>query len=124
MLAWCRSQRSPTASSCHAPNAPHRRPRSPVPPSSKARQVGIGYAPALHVHVAVLNAGRKRRKHLPRVQETVWIERAFETLLLREIFLTEHHWHQVAFFHTDAMFAGQHTAHFDAEPQNVRAKRF
>src|SRR3546814_2146453 len=51
------------------------------------------------------------------------VERAFDALLLRKILLAEHLGHQVALLDADTVFAGEHPADLDAQPQNVAAER-
>ena len=73
----------------------------------------------MDVHPPELGAAMERRKHLAGVQKPLRIERAFQALLLVEVVLGEHDAHQVALLDPDAVLAGQHPAHFDAQPQDV-----
>ena len=58
------------------------------------------------------------------VHQRCGIERAFDMLLLVEIRLVEHDWHQVALFDADAVLSGQDAPDFDAQPQDVRTELF
>ena len=76
------------------------------------------------MHVALLHAGMQRGKDFARIEQACVIERAFETLLLRQIRVREHRRHQIALLHADAVFAGQDAADFDAQFQDRRAECF
>src|SRR3981081_1014888 len=74
------------------------------------------------MQAAKLSAAVQGRKYLPRIEQALRVERAFQPLLLVEIDLAEHLRHQVALLDTDAMFAGQHAAELDADPQDIGAE--
>ena len=76
----------------------------------------------MHMHAAKFGAAMQGRKHLARVEQALGVERAFQPLLLVEIDLGKHLGHQVALLDADTMFAGQHAAEFDADPQDVGAE--
>ncbi len=61
---------------------------------------------------------------MPGLSRAVLVEGTFKPLLLVEIAFRKHHRHQVALFHADAVFAGQHAADLDAQPQDICAERF
>src|SRR4051812_22868243 len=61
-------------------------------------------------------------KYLARVEQTFAVKGAFQALLLIEIDLAEHRWHQIALLDTDAMLAGQNTADLDAEFEDLGAE--
>src|SRR5690348_17738829 len=91
---------------------------------SEARQVCERQTAVLDVHVSLFDAGGQSGKDLSRIEQTIGVESAFQTLLLRKISFAEHGRHQFALFQTHAMFAGQDAAHFDAESEDGGAKRF
>src|SRR5689334_21684459 len=91
---------------------------------SEARQVCEWQAAALDVHVSLFDAGGQSGKNLSRIEQTICIKSAFETLLLSEIFFSKHRRHQFALLQADAMFAGQDAAHFDAESEDGGAEGF
>src|SRR5258705_11421835 len=90
----------------------------------KPRKLGESELAAVDMHAAELGAAVQGRKYLARVEQALGVERAFKPLLLVEIDLAEHFAHQVALLDADAMFAGQHAAEFDADPQDVVAEGF
>ena len=59
---------------------------------------------------------------MPGFKQALLVEGAFDADLLVEVDFVEHFGHQVALFDADAMFAGQHAADLDAEPQYVGAE--
>src|SRR6266446_9284584 len=89
---------------------------------SEPWQFGESELAAVDVHAAELGAAVQGRKYLAGVEQALGVERTFEPLLLVEIDLAEHFAHQVALLDADAMFAGQHAAEFDADPQDVGAE--
>src|SRR5262249_2543188 len=91
-------------------------------PSSKARQVGERQPAGMDMETAEFGAAVQLRKHFSRIEQTIRIESTFQALLVREIALVEHRAHKIALFNADAVLAGQYTADFDAEPQDIRAK--
>src|SRR5450759_4324119 len=91
---------------------------------SKPGEFGEGELAAVDVHAAKLGAAVQGREYLAGIEQALRVERAFQPLLLVEIDLAEHLAHQVALFDADAMFAGEHTAELDADPQNIRTKSF
>ena len=78
----------------------------------------------MDVHATEFSAAVQGRKYLARIEQTFVVECAFEPLLLIEILLGEHHRHQIALFHADAVLAGQNAADLDAKPQNIGAELF
>src|SRR5690242_4273198 len=64
----------------------------------------------------------RQRKHLVRVEQPIRIERRLDTTLLLKFFGVELNRHQVAFFHADAVLAGEAAAHLHAQLQNVGAE--
>ena len=74
------------------------------------------------VHFAQFGAAVQRWVDLARVQKMSWIEGAFDALLMFHIVFGEHLTHEVAFFHPDPMFAGEHAAHLHTEPEDVGAE--
>src|ERR1035437_5487507 len=93
-------------------------------PSSKPRKVGEGELAAVDVHAAEFGAAVQGWKYLAGIEQALRVERAFQPLLLVEVDLAEHLRHQVALLDADAMFAGQHAAEFDADPQDIGAEGF
>jgi hypothetical protein len=65
----------------------------------------------------------ERRKHLAGIEQTLFVERAFDALLVLEIDLGEHHRHQVPLLDPDAMLAGEHAADLDAQLEDVGTER-
>src|SRR5258705_11541807 len=92
--------------------------------SSKPREFGKSELAAVDMHATEFGAAVQGRKYLARVEQALGVERAFEPLLLVEIYLAEHLAHQVALLDADAMFTGQHAAEFDADPQDIGAEGF
>src|SRR5690349_10015471 len=86
---------------------------------SEPRNVGERHLAAMDVHAPELGAAMQHREHLAGVEQAFGIERAFQALLMRKVDLGEHLAHEVALLDADAVLAGQHTAHTDAQPQNV-----
>ena len=68
----------------------------------------------MDVHSAEFRTPVKFGEHFPRIEQSIGVESAFYTLLMIEIVLSEHFWHQIALLDTDAMFTGQYAAYFDA----------
>ena len=69
------------------------------------------------MHAAELGAAMQHREHLAGVEQPLGIEGAFQPLLVRKVDLGEHVAHEIALLDADAVLAGQHTAHLDAQPQ-------
>jgi len=63
---------------------------------------------------AEFGAAMQLWKHLAWVEQAVWIESAFQALLMRQVALVEHRFHKIAFFDADTVLARQHAADFDA----------
>ena len=76
----------------------------------------------MDMHMAKLGAAVQRREDLAGVEPMRRVEGAFDPLLLFQIDFGKHLAHQVAFFDTNPMLAGQHPANLDAQLQNVRTK--
>src|SRR4029079_4744831 len=72
---------------------------------------------------AELRAAMQHGEHLPRIEQPRRIERALETLLMREIGFRELLAHQVALLDSDAVLAGEHTAHLHAQAQDGCSER-
>src|SRR4051794_33139687 len=98
--------------------------RVSTPSCSKPREFGESELAGMDMHAAEFGAAMKRRKHFAGVQQALRVERTFEPLLLVEIDIAKHLRHQVALFDAHAMFARQHAAKFDADPQDVGTKGF
>src|SRR4029453_832646 len=94
------------------------------PRRSKPRKLRKCELAAVDMHAAKFGAAVQGREYLAGVEEALGVERAFKPLLLVEIDLAEHFAHQVALLDADAMFAGQHAAELDADPQDVGAEGF
>ena len=62
-------------------------------------------------------------KHLAGIEQPLASKAHLTAMLLGEIDFVEHLRHQVALLDADAMFAGQHAADLDAEPQNMSAPK-
>src|SRR4030081_2253177 len=90
---------------------------------SKPWKVGKRELATMDMHATQFGAAVQGRKHLSRIEQALRVERAFQPLLLVEIDLAEHLRHQVALLDADAMFAGEDTAKFDADPKDVGAER-
>ncbi len=58
------------------------------------------------------------------IEQLLGVERAFQPHLLVEIDGAEHRRHQITLLDPDAVFAGQHAADLNAEPQDVSAEFF
>src|SRR5208337_2775993 len=69
---------------------------------SKPRQVGTRHAAGVDMHTAELGAAVQGRKDLAGIEQALVVEGAFEPLLLIEVDLRKHHWHQVALLDADA----------------------
>src|SRR5664279_3123205 len=91
---------------------------------SKPRKFGESQLATMDVHPAKLGATMQGWKYLAGIKQALRVERAFQPLLLVEVDLAEHLRHQVALLDADAMFAGQHAAEFDADPQDIGAEGF
>ena len=64
----------------------------------------------MNVNAAKFCATLQIGKYLVGVQKVLRVECAFQTHLLIKINLIEHQRHQIPFFNTHAMLAGQHAA--------------
>src|SRR5262249_52518982 len=91
--------------------------------ASKPRQVREARLAAVDVDAPQLGAAVQRRGHLGRAEQWIGGGHALHPLLLRQIRLAEHRRHEIAFLDADAVFAGEHAAHFDAELQDIGAER-
>src|SRR6185312_6620960 len=91
---------------------------------SEPRQLREGDLAVVDMHAAELGAAMEFREDLAGIEQPVRVEGTFEALLMVEIDLVEHRWHQVALLDADAVLAGEHAAHLDAEAQDVRAEGF
>src|SRR6516165_3444720 len=89
---------------------------------SKARQIGKGQSAGVDVKAAELGATMQLWKYLARVEQAVRVERAFQSLLVRQVAFVEHRSHQVALLDADPMLAGQDAADLNAELEDVDAK--
>ena len=74
------------------------------------------------MHHAEFGAAMQGRENFAWIETPLWIEGAFDALLLIEICFGEHLAHQIAFLDSDAMFTAQHPAHGDAETQNIETQ--
>ena len=90
----------------------------------KSRNIGKCQLAVMDVDTPEFGAAMQGGKHLARIEQTLGVERTLQPLLLGEIDVAEHFRHEVAFFDADAVFAGQHAAKLDAQPQDVRAEGF
>src|SRR4029450_9243485 len=61
---------------------------------SEPRNVRERHPARVHVQAAELGAAMQGRKHLAGIEQPLVVERAFEALLLGEIYLREHRRHQ------------------------------
>jgi hypothetical protein len=93
-------------------------------PLSRSEPLDIGerHAPGMHVHAAKFGAAMQLRKHLAGIEQALFIEGAFEPLLLGEVDFSEHGRHEVALLDPNAVLARQHATHFDAQLENLRSK--
>src|SRR5260221_9314393 len=89
---------------------------------SKPREVWESKSAAVDMHAAEFGASAQGRKYLAGIEQPLRVQRAFQPLPLIEIDLAEPFRHQIALLDADAMFAGQHAAEFDADPQDIRAE--
>src|SRR5690606_13896603 len=78
----------------------------------------------MHVQAAELRTAMQDGEHLAGVQQSVRIERALQSLLMREISLRELFGHEVALLDADSVLARQHAADLHAESQDRSAERF
>ena len=62
------------------------------------------------MHAAEFGAAVQGRKHLAGIEQALRVERAFQPLLLVEVYFRKHLRHQVALLDANAMFAGEHAA--------------
>src|SRR5262249_34896939 len=92
--------------------------------SSEPRQVLEARMPAMHVHPTEFGAAMQGRKDLAGIEQAFLVERTLESLLLLEIHLGEHGRHQITLLDPDAVLAGQHAAHLDAQFEDLRPERF
>ena len=58
------------------------------------------------------------------IKEVAGIEGAFQALLVFHIVFCKHFAHQIAFFDTNPVFAGQHAANLDTQPENIGTEFF
>src|SRR5262245_21917549 len=91
---------------------------------SEARNIRKRHAAGMDVQAPELGAAVQRREHLAGIEQAALVEGAFEPLLLLEIGVGEHRRHQVALLDPDAMLAGEHAPHLDAELEDVGAEAF
>ena len=68
----------------------------------------------MHMHSPEFGAAVQSRKNLSRIEQALFVERAFEPLLLIEIGFGKHYRHKIAFFHANTVLAGEHAADFNA----------
>src|SRR5581483_456953 len=74
---------------------------------SEPRELGMRQRAAAHMHATQFGAAMQGRKHLAGVEQQLWIEGAFQALLLLEVDLGEHLGHQVSLLNADTVLAGQ-----------------
>src|SRR5215216_4926600 len=98
--------------------------RSVIAMRSKPRNIRERHLSAAHMHAAELGAAMQRRKHLAGIEQALGVERAFEALLRLEVDLREHGRHEIALLHPDAVLAGEHAAHLDAQLEDLGAECF
>ena len=89
---------------------------------SETRQVRMGQLALMHMQAAQFGATMQMREYLARIQQVPGIKGAFQPLLLFQVILGELNGHEVTLFHTDTMFTGQHTTHFNAASQDIGTK--
>ena len=68
----------------------------------------------MDVKAAELGATMQLWKYLARVEQAVRVERAFQSLLVRQVAFVEHRSHQVALLDADPVLAGQDAADLNA----------
>src|SRR5215218_3006643 len=90
---------------------------------SKPREFGEGEPAAMDVHPAEFGAAMQGGKHLAGVEQSLCVERAFQSLLLIKVDLAEHLGHQVPLLDTDAVFPREYAPKLDTDPQNIGAER-
>jgi len=64
------------------------------------------------------------RKDLARIQQAIWIEGAFEALLLLEVIIVEHRTHKVTLLNSNAVLARQNAADLDAKLKDFTPELF
>src|SRR5438876_6029822 len=90
---------------------------------SEARQLGVRKSAGVDMQPAEFGTTVKFRKYLPRVEQPIRIEGAFQSLLMLQIGLAEHAAHQVALLDADAMLTGEDAADLHAQLEDVGAER-
>src|SRR5262249_21248284 len=131
--AWCRC-RAPPAAHLLAPPTPER-PRSRAhfadgrlvelrsgTSRSESREMRMRDMALVDMHTPELSTAVEFRENLAGIHQPIGIKRAFDALLLREIFLREHFGHEVALFDSHTVLAGQHAANLDAIFENIGAE--
>ena len=76
----------------------------------------------VNMKASQFGAAMQMREYLTRIQQVPGIKGAFQPLLLFQVILSELNGHEVTLFHTDTMFTGQHTTHFNAAAQDIGTK--
>jgi len=64
------------------------------------------------------------RKDLARIQQAIWIEGAFEALLLLEVIIVEHRTHKVTLLNSNAVLARQNAPDLDAKLEDFAPELF
>lgn len=90
----------------------------------KAREIGeLGFS-LVHMHATIFGAAMQARHGLAGIQQTFLIERGFDAVKAFALVVGELSTHLVNFFDTDTVFAGDGTADFNAQFQNIRREFF
>src|SRR4051812_25988094 len=100
---------------------PRRRQSEPISClfSLESRNIRKCQLAAGNMHAAKLGAPVQLWEDLAGIEQAFLVKRAFEALLLVEVFFRKHHRHQITLLDADAVLAGQHAADLDTEPQDV-----
>ena len=85
---------------------------------------GKGSWPLVNVHLAQFRAAVQDGKHLARIEQVLFIERAFDALLLLQVRVGEHVGHQVTLFDPDTVLTGQDAANLHAQAQDIGTEFF
>jgi hypothetical protein len=78
---------------------------------------------AMHLHPAEFYAATRRRKHLARVEESLRVKCAFESLLLSEVDVGELIPHQIPLLDAHAVLPTEHAAKFNTGFQGILSER-
>ena len=76
----------------------------------------------MNMQPAEFGAAVQLRENFSGIEQAFGVERTLHPLLLIEVDLREHHRHQVALLHADAVLAGEHAADLDAQLEDLGAE--